>query len=294
MRIKRLGLIFAAASLLVNGASAQSTPSDKPPERVINIDDFDGYEDWPMVLPETRHVDNAKLSDQRIIFNAQFPGPQGLGGPLENTTMMFDVKEVFFKGRPALWLQWTSTSSENATPGAASLDYLIVDRATHRTMHRIQSLGGFMGPPEWTGPFAIINYPEGKIFRTLVNEDGTAKTETIEAEDTGTIDFAALPFWLPFIDLKKGMKFRVPHYRGQLNELGGLPIYVKGRKKLKDAHGKNHKVWNVQVLSISGVAVTEFYISEEAPYFMGWDFRLTESGNPVSTMTYNKHWDLAR
>lgn len=287
MRSTLIVLIGLVTSTLFNAVFADQTPQP------VNLDAFEGYEHWPIMPPGERRASNAKLTDQRIVFAARFPGAQGLSGPLENTTMLFDVSEVFFKGRPALWLQWTSTSRKNGVPGTASTDYLIVDRETHRTLHRIQSMGSALGPPAWAGPFAITNYPQDTIVKTIIKEDGSADMTTLEADANGTIDFAALPFWLPFLQLETGMKFRVPYYRAPLNEVDGLPIYVAGRKDIVDVHGTTHNVWNVQVMSIGGGGLTEFWISEKAPYFLGWDFRLA-NGKPLSTMAYDKHWILGR
>lgn len=283
-----LALVVAAALPLIDGTVAQQTGPG------IDISAFDGYEDWPVVKPGDINATNAALRDQRIIFDAQFPGPQGLGGPLADTTMVFDVSEVCFKGTPALSVEWRSTGREGADSGTVSIDYLVVDRATHSTLHRIRALGGAMGPPEWASPIVVTNYPDGLVISTTVKEDGAADAVTLEAQDTGTIDFAALPFWLPFIDLKEGAKFRVPYYRQQLNTIDGLPIYVQGQKEVTDASGQKHKIWNVQVMSIGGGALTEFWVAETAPYFFGWDFRLVGNGKTVSTMTYNKHWVLDR
>ncbi|GAB4536923.1 MAG: hypothetical protein Tsb0010_16330 [Parvularculaceae bacterium] len=272
-------------------AAAQNLP---PPGTEIDTSHFDGFENWPLYRPGELRAENDAIADQRILYKAQFPSAAGLQGPLEDTIMMMDLHDLYFRGEPALWVQWTSTGRRDDPAGTASIDMLIADKASHRLLYRIQSVGGPGGPPVWAPPLSIQSHMRSKIIDVNVTSDGETETKTLESDDAGTIDFATLQFWLPFIGLEEGMKFRVPYYQRQREQIGGLPVQVVGRAEIVDANGDKHDVWRVQTMSDTRASLIEFWISEDAPYFMGWDFRLTRDGRRVAYMEYMKHWLLPR
>ncbi len=286
----RLYVITAVVSLglsvVASGASfaIQVTPSP------LNLDAFEGYENWPMLMPDTDRFNRGEFPDLRIRYDAQFPGPEGLGGPLVDTEMVLDVINGNFRSTPTLMIQWTSTGQSDGGLSSGSIDHLVVDRATNRLLHRIQAQPPAFGDFQWTGAYRIIGFQPDSIANMLVSERGEIQLTELDDISPDTIDFATLQFWLPFIELEAGMRFRVPVYRYPLNELDGLPVYVSGREIVLDAHGEDHDVWNVQVMSIGGGALTEFWITEDAPYFLGWDYRLAATGQRVTRMRYQSHW----
>lgn len=286
--------IIAAIASALSAPLAAAQNLMPPPGSEIDVSHFDGFENWPLYRPGVLPAAHDALVDQRILFKAQFPSAAGLQGPLEDTTMMMDLHDLYFRGKPALWVQWTSTGRRDDLAGTASIDMLIAEKATHRLLYRIQSVGGPGGPPVWAPPLSIQSHMDGGVTDVLVSSAGEAKTKNLKFDDAGTIDFATLQFWLPFIDLEEGMKFRVPYYRRQREQIGGLPIQVLGRAEIIDARGEAHDVWRVQTMSDTRASLIEFWISEEPPYFMGWDFRLTRDGRRVAYMEYLKHWLLPR
>jgi hypothetical protein len=281
-----LGLAVIGAICAFSAAHAQTGDLD--------LSAFEGWETWPVVEPGEMTADNAGLTDQRIVFDAKFPGPGGLSAPLEPTTMIIDVAEVYFKGEPAFWIQYTSSGRSGSESGTAALDYLLVDRKTHKTLHRVQSVGGRDGPQDRAGPLVIWNYSEDRVVLTRVQEDGSADTNTIESDSVDTIDYAAIQFWLPFIDLEAGKKFRVPYASRGRTAIVGMPVHVKGRVRVEDAHGKKHNVWAVQIMSQNASSLSEFWVSDTAPYFYGWDVRLKAGSKPITQMRLNKFFELPR
>lgn len=280
-------VLAAIAALLVG-----MTPHAAAAQQAVDLSAFEGYESWPVIWPETLDIDRGDLPDLRVYYAAQFPGPDGLGGPLIDTTMVLDLINSHFRGEPALVIQWTSTGEAGDTTASGSIDRLVVDRQTHRLQHRIQAQPPAGGHFRWGGAYRITAFEPDRISDTIVGEDGEATPTQLPDVTPETIDFATLQFFLPFIDLEAGMQFRVPVYRYPLNELNGLPVHVVGRESIIDGNGDAREVWAVDVMSIGGGALTRFWISEEAPYFLGWDFRLARTGQRITQMHYRSHWQF--
>lgn len=273
-----LGLVMAA-----NPADAQDA---------VDLSAFEGYETWPMLMPDDLDLERADLTDLRIYYDAQFPGAGGLDGPLIDTTMVLDVSGSHFRGQPALVIQWSSTGEAGDTASSGAIDRLVVDRQTHRLLHRIQAQPPAGGAVRWGGSYRITAFEADRITDTIVGEDGNARPTELLDVSPDTIDFATLQFFLPFIDLEEGLSFRVPVYRYPLNELNGLPVHVVGREEITDGNGAVHEVWAIDVMSIGGGALTRFWIDEDAPYFLGWDYRLARTGRRITRMDYRSHWQF--
>ncbi len=77
------------------------------------------------------------------------------------------------------------------------------------------------------------------------------------------------------LPLKEGMKFRLQSFPSWI----GPAFHVAGRTVFEDTEGKPHEVWAVETnMGRSGwLGIT--YVTEEAPFFIGFEMRHVERGD---------------
>lgn len=265
MNVRALSLALVVFAALAPAALAQEAA---PPDTSA----FAGWEQWPLITPTDLDLDTDALSNQRIVFDGIF-GPPGQGRPV---TMYMDVFEHWYGERPSFWIQWTSSGNPTGAPEGMGIDALIVDRADLRILFRVAAVGQ-------GGLYAITRHgaDETEQYRVDMTND-TVSPHRLEGEHP-TFDFAAFPFLFPFLDLQEGRRFRLPNV-GQPPELvpGEIAVLVAGRIALATASGVDVDVWDVQVMPAHGRAIIHFYVTDEAPFFHGWDYRV--AGGMVATM----------
>lgn len=262
--------------LLSLGISAQ------PP---LSIDEWEDFESWSVTKPGELKLKNTELKNQRIIFDGIFPGP---GGQTRPTTMIMDITNVFFQGKPAVWIQWTSTSSENDKQGTASLDLIVVEKQTFRTLFRIADGPGIR---QWAGNYNITHYGPEQITNIFTKDDGTTETKTLRPE-TDVFEFATFQFLLPFLDLKDGAKYRLPGFQRTSHRYQLIPVRIGGKTGIRDAHGKKHEVWEAQVISADRSTLITFYLTQKAPYFYGWKYERVSDRKILTSMTFREWYPL--
>ncbi len=246
----------------------------------LSLAHFDGWDAWPLYEPGDVAIANAELMPLRIEFDGLFPGPNGFGRqPLDSLTMLMDVVEASFRGAPAVWVQWLSKPSRK-TVAAPALDALLVDRATFRLLFRMAA----SQRGDWAGRYELVQAQPDRVLQVTVDEDGTTKTQTLEGA-ANYFDFATYQFLLPFLDLRQGMRFRLLGYEYLEKRPEVLPVRVVGRTQVVDARGREHEVWRVDVMPEHRQTLISFYVSEEPPFFYGWDYRLTRDGSTAVKLT---------
>lgn len=269
----------ACGLLLASVLGASSATAQQP----VSLDHFDGADSWPLYRPGDLPLDNAALRPQRIAFDGRFPGPQGFGrGPLVHLTLYMDVLDVFFHGEPAVWVQWTSTSPPESSTEAPALDALVVDRATFRLLFRV----GRSGPAQaWAGRYEIVHATPDSTIQVSVRDDGSTDRKVL-ADPGPRFDFATYPFLFPFLDLHEGLSFRLAGYDfvDEAEEI--LAVRVVGRTRITDATGGGREVWRVDVLPPHRATLITFWVTRQAPFFYGWEYRLTRDGTTALDMTY--------
>ncbi len=250
-------------------------------QQALNTAAFDGWERWPLYRPGELSFAHERLAPLRVAFDAEFPGSQGFGvEPLERMTMYMDVLNVNFRGLPATWVQWTSTSPAEGTE-APALDALVVDRSTFRLLFRIARSGPAQG---WAGRYEVLHAMNDRVIQVSVEDDGATETN-VRDRSAPTFDFATYPFLFPLLDLREGMKFRLAGYDHLAKEEEILPVHVARRVRVADAAGTGHDAWQVDVLAPHGAVLITFYVATEPPWFYGWQYRLTRDGSVALRMT---------
>lgn len=124
---------------------------------------------------------------------------------------------------------------------------------------------------------------EGLCRQVTVNQDGTTATHTVEG--AAYFDFATYQFLFPFLRLREGMAFRLSGYEYLEQRAEVLPVKIVGRVKFTDARGAEHDAWQVDVMPAHRATLITFYVSEEPPFFYGWDYRLTRDGATAIKLT---------
>jgi hypothetical protein len=263
-----------AASVAAAGAAG---PPGKAP---VTLDQFEGWQSWPLVGPGELGLDRGDLLPLRIELDGRFPGPQGFGkGPLDPVTMYMDVLNASFHGRPAVWVQWTADPRvEHAAP---ALDLLVVDRATFRLLYRIAA----SARGEWAGRYEVLQARPGRLVQASVGEDGATETRVLEPS-AEYFDFASYPFLLPLLDLREGLALRLSGYDYLAKEPEVLALRVAGRTTISDARGAEHEVWQVDVMPPHRATLITFYVTKAPPYFYGWSYRVTRDGRTAVELTY--------
>ena len=265
-----LAVLAAFVIGLVSSASAQ-TP--------LSLDHFDGAEEWPVYRPGEIDLDNDKLGFIRVAYDAEFAIP---GGVLELANYI-DLMDVMFNGKPADWMQWTFTSETEGEGMVANMDTLIMDKETGALWFRMLPSGPGSA---WGGPYNFIGVSEREVKRIILSDKDMPKTEAI-AIDGAIFDFGGLPFVFPFMDLKKGQGLRLKSYQQSgADGVQFLDVKVIGPTKIVDTHGKEHDVMEIQTLPPSRSTRVSFYVSDEVPYFYGYDYRKVEDGVSLFKMTY--------
>ncbi len=240
----------------------------------LSLDDFDGWEGWPVTAPGELALHDARLVPIRLEFDGLFPGPNGFGvPPLDSLTMYMDVFEEDFHGEPAVWIQWTSRPPRGGT-GAPALDALLVDRATFRLLFRV----GASGRGEWAGTYEVIQAKPERVQQVTVDEEGETARHVLDGAGT-YFDFAAYPFLFPLLDLREGLALRLSGYDYLDKAPEVLAARVVGRTRIPDAAGVEHEAWRVDVMPPHRATLITFYVSPEPPFFYGWDYRLTRDGS---------------
>lgn len=259
--------------LAVTGVSARQSP--------LSLHHFEGWQEWPVLGPGDLELADTPLGPMRLEFDGRFPGPDGFGrGPLVPLTMYMDVLPTRFHDRPATWVQWTSKPLAGGG-GAPALDLLVVDRASFELLFRI----GASARGAWTGRYEFVNAkPEG-LLQLSVDDDGSVATSRLDGTER-YFDFATYPFLFPLMDLKPGRSFRLEGYDYLSRATEILAVRVVGQIDIRDAHGSEHRVWRVDVMPPHRATLISFYVTKSAPFFYGWDYRVTHDGSMALQLVY--------
>lgn len=266
---------LAVAALLLLAAPALLEAQDP-----ISLSHFEDWRSWPVYEAGELPIDNAALATQRTIFD--FANPTGAVDP-----MVMDVfADVYHRGRPAVWVQWTSGGRAGDTEGTSVLDAILLDRETFRVAFRIQ---GVPGPRAWAGPYAVTQHHPGRVARIGIADDGTVTTDEL-AHEVDPFDFATMQYLFPFIGLEEGKSFRLMNVGAAGNlEPRDVGVRVIGRTSIEDARGVAHDVWEVQLLTNTEGGLVSFYVTETAPFFHGWDFRRVADGRTLTSLRLRDH-----
>lgn len=255
----------------------------------LSIEHFDQADQWPVYSAGELTLSNEALTDIRVAYDGVFATPNGAF----NLATYIDVSNVMFNGVPAHWMQWTFTSEEEGVGGTANLDLLIMDRKTGALRFRMLPSGQ---GSTWGGPYNFIGADDTEVTRLLLNEGGEASQEVIPTGQP-VFDFGGLPFVLPFMDLKAGQGMRLNAYQQSgADGVQYLDVKVLGPTLITDTKGQQHRVTEVQTMAPSRANLISFYVSKQAPYFYGWDYKNVEDGSSLFKMVYRgyRHTDIAR
>lgn len=249
--------------------------------QAIDIRHFADSDDWPLYIPGQVQMNNEKLTNLRIAYDAPEMGSPG--GPTFDLYM--DVMDIQFQGKPADWIQWTFSHKKEAEgKGPATMDMLIVEQETYKYLYRLH-------PNDFNtnaNTYGTIEVRPNSVRQMTVKKKGTATLDTL-AVKTPLFEFATLGFLFPFMDLEMGQKFRLKGYHFPSKSLNNMAVYVKGEVEIKDHWQKPHQAWAVEVLSGSKTTLVTYYVTKEAPYFYGWNYRRIEDGVSLFKMSY-KGW----
>jgi len=247
-------------------------------QQAIAVEEWKDSQTWPLFRPGEFKFDSEKLHDVRLVFDAKFPAP---GGGVTPTTMVMDVFNTFFQGKPAIWIQWTSVGSSESPNSTAAPDLIIVDQKTFRALFRI---AGGPGPRNWAGSFNVVHYGPEQIVNLHTEETGTTRTKTYDAKGA-VFEFATFQFLFPFMDLKEGRGFRLPSFERITNTSEEMPLLVGKRTTRKDPSGKEHAVWPVYYLNPDAPMRITWLVSPEPPYFYAWRYEWVRDGKVYLEMS---------
>ncbi len=272
----RGGLVPALAMTV---ALAGPAAAQESPEPAIDIDHFEGFEDWPLYRAGDLELENAALGEQRTRFDFRIPTG-------DTIRMVIDLMEAYHRGQPALWIEWISSGIPGDTSSPGSLDVMLVDRSTFRIAFRIQ---GTPGPRRWAGSYDLVQHHPDRVVRVSVSDSGTVDTETLERA-TNPFDFATMGYLFPFIGLEQGRHFRLQNVGSRGSpEPKVVAIRMMGPTTITDATGRTREVHEVQLLSASRRSLVSFWVDEDAPYFYGWTFTSVRDGSTFSRLMYREH-----
>jgi len=275
---KRTGTLKTGALLLLGGVVAvlgRPATAQEP----VSVEHFDGSEQWPLYEAGELELEGEALEDQRTWFDFLTPSGDTVG-------MTVDVHEVFHRGEPALWVQWTSKGEPGDTAGTSTIDDLLIERSTFRIAFRIQASPG---PRSWAGNYDLVQHHPDRVVRVAVRDDGSVDREVLE-EATAPFDFATMGYLFPLLPLDEMEGFRLLNVgtRGDISPKE-VALWPAGRTTIEDSRGGQHRVQEVQLLSASGRVLVSFYVTRGPPYFWGWLYRNVEDGRVISHLVYRGH-----
>ncbi len=89
------------------------------------------------------------------------------------------------------------------------------------------------------------------------------------------------------MNLREGQGIRLNAYQQSgANGVQLLDVKVMGRTQITDTHGEKYDVLEIQTMAPSRTTRVSFYVSDEAPFFYGWDYQNVEDGTSLFKMTY--------
>jgi hypothetical protein len=247
-------------------------------QQAIPVEEWKDSAEWPLFKPGEFRFDSGRLPDLRLTFDARFPAPDR---QLHPTTMVLEVFHAYFRGKPAIWIQWTSVGSSRTPNSTAAPDLILVDQETFATLFRI---AGGPGPRNWAGSFNVVHYGPSQIVNLHTEETGTTETKT-SVPKSAVFEFATFQFLFPFMELKEGRRFRLPTFERITHSYEDMPLLVGKQVQIKDPLGREHAVWPVYYLNPDAPVRVTWLVSPEAPYFYGWRYERTTDGKVFLEMT---------
>jgi hypothetical protein len=251
-------------------------------QRPIPLDDFTGWESWPLVRPGDLDLSGATLQPVHIEFDGLFPGPRGFGSqPLDSLTMWMDLLPARFHGRAAYWVTWTSSGPRPPREEAPAIDAILVERRSFRLLFRLAR----SGPASfWAGRYEYVQAAPDSVVQVTVDDSGTTSRHAL-GTDHPLFEFASYPFLFPWLELRAGNGMRLAGYDYLDKKEEILAVRVVGRVTIPDARGVGHEVWRVDVMPAHRATLISFFVAREPPYFYGWDYRLTRDGSSAVRLT---------
>ena len=245
----------------------------------ISLTHFRGSDSWPVFSPGEIPFQNEALDHIRVGYDALFQGQPPLAGYM-------NVDRAMFNGRPSLWVEWMFTSENEGSSGWANMDLLVLDRETGALLSR---LAPTTPRGDWGGPYHHLEARPDEMRHLIMGTDGSAEVRAVPLEGP-IFDFGALGFVLPFLSLEPGSELQLRAYGKSLGD-SVQALAVKGREMVTvlDAQNAEHAALAVDVLPPTRHAVITFFVSDAAPFFLGWDYRDVESGESLFEMRYRGH-----
>jgi hypothetical protein len=238
---------------------------------------------WPELPPGQLGSNLERVPNMRLTMDAVFPGP-----PRDPTTMYVDVTQIKFQNQPAVWIQFLSTGVENSpTNGTASLDAIVLDRATARALFRLRPALPAPGSQQaWGGSYDVMQYGPDQLVQVHAAEDGT--TSVHRTSIPPVTEFAALGFVLPGLGLRPGLTMRIPGFVPGADASDVMPFRVDGRVPFTDAAGADHEVWAVDLPTDDRGVLIRFFVDDAPPFFYGWTYRAVADGSVIMSFTLRR------
>jgi hypothetical protein len=268
-------LVFLMASTAPVRADAQEAGP-------IDLSVFDGYEQWPLIVPADTNIAE-RIGLQRSFFVFELAPPNA--DPYE-TDLVLDVFPTHYAGRAAYIIQWT-TSGE-ADGGAGAVDAVWVDAETFQARFRVAQ----NGPPSTDGGaglYSVWRHDPDRALRVHIPPEG--EVETFERNEASpSFDFATMGYLFGLMNLEEGQTFRLANVgRPPSLEPLGVPVRVGGIVEIVDEDGVAHPAREVTLGGADLGSVITFWVTDEAPYFLGWRFVLSGNGHVLNTARFLRH-----
>ena len=263
MNVPKRSYWLVAASLVLNPLATQAQPATAEWHPALK-ELWQDLDSWRLITPSDLKLEPEMLAGLRAVYRRE---ENLVRDPLREEAG-FQFERGWLKGEPILIARfYTSGDPEHAESGPSSWTMTLEPRS-------MQSFASISASTRW-GSFASRRTETGTIKWGL-RPDSTEWTdpEVIDGHEP-MIDLSVWGFVLANLPLEDGMTFRLQAFRG----FPGSAFHVAGRAEFEDTQGRPHEVWAVETnMGRSGwLGIT--YVTEEAPFFMGFEMRHVERGD---------------
>lgn len=225
---------------------------------------WEDHETWRTIAPGDLHLDRERLAGLRAVYER---GENLVRDPLLEEAG-FQFERGWLEGEPMLIARFYTSGDPNRDTSGPSSWTTVLDPTSMESLIMISTSTRF-------GSFLKQSSDAGTVSWRL-RPDSMQWTEPDVAERREPmIELAVWGFVLSALPLAQDMEFQLQSMPTWI----GPAFRVAGRTEFADTQGRQHPVWAVETNMGRAGWIGTTYVSDEAPFFFGFEMRHVETGD---------------